>query len=325
MATSACPHCGTIQLVPNPAPVDLVCVACRRPLRPGPPPAQVAAGPLPPHVRSAPPVKQATVVPPPIPHGRPPPIPTASPPASGKAAAAGEADDAPPPKIHRRRGMWYELVLFGGLFCIVVGGLGFASYLMLQRGDVAVSPEHKDRDVVVQAEEDAPSKLADLWADGSRRSLRKNGMKVRLEEVEYFPIYGYDENRRLIRLGDKPYLKIIFNVTNQWARSQRYTPWYGNTFEVEGRTTGAMLWDDQGREYAVQIFTDVPSLQGQQFECYLEKNQELNDLLIFDVPEGVDLLQVKSWRLQLPASAVGQVGAYRFEIPVGMLKFGRSP
>lgn len=331
MATLACPHCGTFQLIPQTATREIHCVGCQKPLRTAASQSQVA-GPLPPHVRSAPPV--APAAPPPVAFVVPPPPPpvahaprlTTQPPVPSPAKPKnGSREEEAAENLPRKsRGQWYEVLLFGGLFLGVLSGVAIVGYMLVRRPIPVPTAADKDRNVEVATESKETNPLELMWTDASQRALRKNGMKVRIEALEYFPIYGYDEQRRLIRLSDQPYLVVRLNVTNQWPKSQKYVPWYGNTFDVEGRTTGAMLWDDRGNEYAVQIFEDVPSIQGQQFERHLEKGQEVNDLIVFEVPAGVDLRELKSWRLQLPSAAVGQIGAYRFELPRTMLKTQRE-
>lgn len=318
MGTIQCPHCRTVQLSP-PSPHAL-CGACRRPLGIPGGSSGIAAGtqaPLPPHLANAPPAPPA---PPPVvrapvdlrpKHAQPPP------------PAKPAEPPAPPKEVVQRppgRGLWLE---FGLLFLVVLvlGGWVWLAIAFIPPVDLtAKAAAQKDANVVVMPTEPAAPGEPEYWIDMSKRSVRKSGLRVRVDRVLHQTVMGRDADRQTMAADDQPHLQIFVHLKNDGKTVKNYKPWYGNRFMVDGKRRGAILVDDQGRSYPEATFPQLTEVQGAALESNLQPKEELSDILIFDLPPDVFPRDVKYWRLTLPAGATGDSGVLRLEIPQSMLE-----
>lgn len=275
-----------------------------------------AASVVPPHLAQRTTSPQAT----PLPHAHP------QPSGAADAQRADETEKAAPAYPRRSAANGVLAAVFVVMLLLLVVGGGVALYLA--NPDFFKSAGKKDDEK--KDEDDDPLTITTdgtRWADASRNAAQIiNGVKVSIEGIEYGEVYAKDSTNT-VQASGQPFLQIQLHVENTTSEDVHYRSWYGNEFG--GRV--AKVTDDSGRVYDMLTFGDVTRIQGHVPQATLKTSNQLNDrkfaddVLIYEVADGVDLSRVKYFRLELPAAAHGGNGTYRFQIPRSRMVDGQPP
>jgi len=222
-----------------------------------------------------------------------------------------------------------SLIILGGAGCLILGGL-----LLLV---VVVRLANRDREPdrppaaatgspPVATVSSPPAAQIVRWTpETSRRSdwsrvsrgvaIDVNSLTVDVHYVGYGEVRAKDAQHRVLVSDQKNYLQAYLKIKNLGSVPVKYVSWQGNSFTTGDRQVRATLVDDQQRSYPMQEFADVAGLKGHTPQAALAEEEEIEDVVVFTIPEGVDRRTIRHFRLELPAEAYGGSGVYRFEIP----------
>lgn len=230
-------------------------------------------------------------------------------------------DDDPISKRARRRGINGAWVLAFSVFLLVasVGTLGVLYLLGIVDFKANLG---SSSDVVVIDSDDSNSDDESkpiTWVDASKFSARMAGVKVKIQRVEMGEVRARDENRLIQRSQDESFLQVFLIVQNQRRLDVKYTSWYGNQFTVRDKKVIAKMSANE-TPFTMLLFSDAYDINGHTPIGDLEQSEELNDTIVFEIPEDVRIGDVENLRLELPGAAFGETGTIHFEIPVSMIK-----
>jgi len=210
-----------------------------------------------------------------------------------------------------------EFTVFGLFAAIFVAGLIVVLLIAgkWKAGGSAATPRVEE--VVVVRNDTAEAEPR--WSNASRITLQLDGVKTRIDHVEYREVFARDDQRRVVTTKNS-YLTIWVHVENQRAEPAEYRSWYGNRFPQARRTPEAKLVDSRGVVYPQKKFDDVREVKGHITQAKLAMREAIRDTMVFEVPEGVSRSDVSGFRLELPGAAFGGDGVLRFEIGLGLVE-----
>jgi len=146
---------------------------------------------------------------------------------------------------------------------------------------------------------------SEKWYDASTESITCGDVQVKILSAKVgIPMFiGRSGNPGLPK-NPKPYLQIQIQLKNTHpTKKLEYTSWSAGRTEVKPE-------DDFGNTYKRGRFVGGAPL-GQLTTESIYPNKTIQDLLVFEPP--IDTIEYL--RLELPASAFGEKGTLRFEIP----------
>jgi len=283
----SCPVCGGVQGVASLAAIPVQCAFCRVSFLV--PPAQSM---------TPPPVAGASQATPPILDAQPQERPAAS-------------------RGFIPRGMMLEFTFFGLFAVIFLAGL-IVVLLVTGRWKIGTAGSQPRVEEIVVVRNDEPT--GELrWSNASRISLQLDGVKTRIDHVEYREVFARDDQRRVVTTTNS-YLTIWVHLENFRKEPADYRSWYGNRFERAGRSLEAKLVDSRGIVYPQKKFDDVHEVKGHITQATLAMKDVTRDTIVFEVPEGLRRSDVVGFQLELPGAAFGGEGFLRFEIPLGLVE-----
>lgn len=214
------------------------------------------------------------------------------------------------------RGMLLEFTFFGLFAALFVAGL-IVVLLVAGRWKPGGKGTPRVEEIVV-VRQDEPN-VEPRWSDASRVSLQHDGVKTRIDHVEFGDVFARDASRQVVTTQDK-YLTIWVHVENNRVEPAEYRSWYGGRFSRSTGTLAARLVDDQGVTYPLKTFDEVREIKGHVDRASLAKQDFTRDTLVFAVPERVQRSDVSYLRLELPGAAFGSDGFLRFQIPLSLIE-----
>jgi hypothetical protein len=214
-----------------------------------------------------------------------------------------------------------SLLILGGAGCLVLGGLLLLVVIVRWTN----RDRQSDRPTALDANSPTSTQIVRWTPASSRRSgwssvsqgiaIDINSLAVDVHYVGYGEVRAKDAQNRVIVTDQKNYLQAYLKVKNLGSGPVQYSSWQGNAFTAGDQQVRATLVDDQRRSYPMQEFTHVAGLKGHTPRAILADKEEIEDVVVFAIPEGVDRRTIRHFRLELPAEAYGGSGVYRFEIP----------
>jgi hypothetical protein len=228
---------------------------------------------------------------------------------------------SPSPESVESSGSSISLLILGGAGCLVLGGL----LLLVVIVRLANRDRRPDRPTAVGVNSPVSAQIVRWTPASSRRSswsrvsqgiaIDINSLAVDVHYVGYGEVRAKDAQNRVIVTDQKNYLQAYLKVKNLGSGPVPYVSWQGNAFTAGDRQVRATLVDDRRRSYPMQEFTHVAGLKGHTPRAILADKEEIEDVVVFTIPAGVDRRTIRHFRLELPAEAYGGSGVYRFEIP----------
>lgn len=243
--------------------------------------------------------------------------------ASGGIQLQVDENDSP----HRRRakggGFSATWLVIGATGLIAIGAIVIAIVYM-QRGPFQIAAREADDLPTNRSDDDNGAAGEIRWTDASRYSARISSVKVKVERIEFGEVRARNEQREVQTSQDDSFFQLYLVVENQRRLPVDYTSWYGNEFEVDGKTLVAQLSDLEGNVFPMLVFRDAFDIHGHTPNASLNEKIEIRDTIVFEIPEEVDIAKVSAFRLTLPAAAFGELGSLHFEIPEAMIKKAQS-
>ncbi len=219
------------------------------------------------------------------------------------------------------RGSAFGLLILGGAACLILGGL----LLLVVIVRLANRDHPPDRPTAVGTNPPASSQIVRWTPESSRRSgwssvsrgvaIDLNALAVDVHYVGYGEVRAKDAQNRVMVTDQKNYLQAHLKIKNLGSVPVKYISWQGNSFSAGGQQVRATLIDDQQRSYPMQEFAHVAGLKGHTPRAILAEKEEIDDVVVFVIPETANRRTIRHFRLELPAEAYGGSGVYRFEIP----------
>lgn len=278
-------------------------------LPPGAPPAAAAlppsAGPLPPHLAGAG-AKSAAILPTP-----------ALPPQATGGGAVPEAA-ARPRLAKRSSGGGLMMIGLAVVALLVIGGGGALLVMYKGTGIFMQESTRGTGEAGRRGETDDGAGGTVTWTDASK-SAALNHIKVRIDRVEFGEVRAKDARNKVQTSDNANFLQIFLELENQGDKPVDYQSWYGNEFSSDEGQVVALLADQDGHEFPMMTFGDVARVRGHVTQEQLNKRDKVQDVVIYDLPDGVDRRSIKSLHLTLPAAAYGDRGLYRFKIQAAMI------
>lgn len=214
---------------------------------------------------------------------------------------------------------------------VLVAGLGIAGTALVYRGGnpppqpsdtTAATQQGPDTPQADEAPEPSPASTtggatrtsaAESWQDASKAGASCGDAKVEIASARV----GLPRLIRASGRAAKPksaLLLITVELENtDRARTLEYVSWNGPA----ALASGTSLQDNLGNPCYPKTFSGA-KLPGQFRRASIRPGESIEDVLLFENPLGTAGL--KFLRLQLPASALGEPGTLRFEIPVAMIE-----
>jgi hypothetical protein len=233
--------------------------------------------------------------------------------------------DGTPPRAEsvESTGSSVSLFVLGGAACFILGGL----LLLVVIVRLANRDREPDRPTAVGASSPSPasSQIVRWTPETSRRSswssvsrgiaIDINSLAVDVHYVGYGEVRAKDAQNRVVVSDQKNYLQAYLKLKNLGSGPVKYISWQGNSFTAGDQQVRATLIDDQQRSYPMQEFEHVAGLKGHTPRAILAEKEEIDDVVVFVIPETANRRTIRYLRLELPAEAYGGSGVYRFEIP----------
>ena len=220
----------------------------------------------------------------------------------------------------RKGGNLANLIILAAILMLVVGGLGVA-YLFV--GNKLFETANKPAEKKVLQGKGKPSKEDKKnWTTAKKQAAKLGHSRVEIEKVIFSPVRGKDASNVVQTSGDTSYLHVYVKVKNNGADGSPYLSWYGNLFE-DG-VYRAELYDQDDNEFEMMVFEDITAVSGHVAEKEMAEKETLKDVIIFELPEGIEITDVEELYCRLPGQAVNVRGEFKFKIPSSMIIDGSS-
>lgn len=194
------------------------------------------------------------------------------------------------------------------IFFVVIGG----GAIYLVQLDSATKSKDSEKESDGDKKKNAPKKINYLLA--GKKKGRIGNVDVGIRKVEYAPLRVKDQSFT-VHDSSEMVIQIYLEVKTKRMGETKYTSWYGNLFKRGEVDVEATLQDETGRKCLMPVYEGVSTVQGNTPTANMEKNQKVNDCIIFSLPEGVRITDIEELRLKLPMETVNSVGDIYFKIP----------
>lgn len=229
---------------------------------------------------------------------------------------------AVPPGLHRRRSKnhWAMILGLAGLAVVLlvavilvftgvfpVGGSGFG------QKEAAVPIASQKSEVLAPGDSAGQAASEVVWADASKKAIRREGTGVRILSVRLAPAPA-----SLVETGGD-YLLVEVQVDNRSEdKILLFKPWSDG---VEDGTV-LKLTDNQGNIYRQVLHSGVLGAKDAANFQKLLPSQSAQDTLVFEPPK--DLEQIEYLRMELPGNAFPKerFESFRFQISRKMIRTG---
>ena len=189
--------------------------------------------------------------------------------------------------------------------------IGIGAVYLLQLDSVAKS-KASENEPDGDEKKDSPKKINYLLA--GKKKGRIGNVDVGVRKVEYAPLRVKDQSFK-VHDSSEMVIQIYLEVKTKRMGETKYTSWYGNLFKRGDVDVEATLQDETGRKCLMPVYEGVSTVQGNTPSAIMEKNQKVNDCIIFSLPEDVRITDIEELRLKLPMETVNSVGDIYFKIP----------
>ncbi|HEY7328262.1 MAG TPA: hypothetical protein VH592_11505 [Gemmataceae bacterium] len=154
----------------------------------------------------------------------------------------------------------------------------------------------------------------DDWVDASANAVKRGDVRLDIVSVQIGPVDLKEKSSTTA--SPERYLTIHLRLTDEGILFQPrpYEPWADLADSPSKHTP--ILTDNQGRTYEQKTFEPGLTVVGRRKDDALNPGHQVKDVLVYPVPAS----DVEYLRLTLPASAFGQSGEFRFQIPRHMIR-----
>ncbi|MEE2642697.1 MAG: hypothetical protein VX768_18860, partial [Planctomycetota bacterium] len=184
------------------------------------------------------------------------------------------------------------IVIVSSLMVLLAGGVvaGIVALAMIDSNSKASSRKEK---------ENAEAKEKVNFITAGKKRAKLGDLEVGVKLVEFGPLRVKDQTNK-VHVSSDPMLQIHLEIRSRRSSEVDYVSWYGNSFTRGGDQVVAELTDQDGKSCDMPVFEDVKGLFGHTPKATLEKNQRLQDCMIFEIPAGKTITDIQELRLTLP-------------------------
>ena len=201
-----------------------------------------------------------------------------------------------------------SLLLFALIAAIIGGIWGLAMW------DSKTAEEKKNQRA---ADKDANHKIN--YALAGKKRAKLGNLEVAVKLVEFGPLRVKDQNNK-VHVSSEPLLQIFVEIRSRGSRPVDYVSWYGNSFKRGNDQVVAQLSDTSGKIFNMPVFGDVKGLFGHTPQAKIEKNERIQDCIVFELPAGASVTDFEELRLSLPMECFGNFGTLYFKIPKDLIR-----
>lgn len=231
----------------------------------------------------------------------------------GSSGASDETQSADPgreaPRYQRSRTGGNITVL---IICVLLG-VGFVGGIV----GLAMYDNKTQEKKEAEEEEKARKKKINFVTAGKKR-VRQGGLEFAIKLVEFGPLRVKDQANK-VHVSSGALLQIHFEIRSRRSSKVNYVSWYGNSFSRGNKQVVAELTDQNGKTCDMPVFEDVKGLFGHTPKATLEKNERINDCIVFELPPNSTITDINELRLTLPMECIGTTGNIYFRIPQDMI------
>jgi hypothetical protein len=324
----ACPRCGKPYILEaNRWKEEVVCSNCKTKITVATTAEMTAANtmPLPPHLQGT----AASLMPPAV--GNPEPVANTGavvPPIQPAAGVApppqmGASNAAPKSPARSKSGNnWVGtlvacVLLMLGIVVITVFVFAIASNINLTDDSHVAKPEKKQKRPAAEINFDKIT-----WANAKTESSKLDKIIIKIPMIQFSEIRAKDSSHGVLISKGTNYLQVFIEMRNRGGDKQ-YESWFQDPGEEFERLP--KLFDQDHNELPMMLFDDAASVQGHVRQATFEADSELNDMIVFDLPEGKSIESIQSLYLVLPGSAVRENRKAYFKIPAEMIRRPGNP
>lgn len=157
-----------------------------------------------------------------------------------------------------------------------------------------------------------PDRKIKYFVAGKQRAKLGN-VEVGVASVEYGPLRVKDQ-ANIVHISSDPLIQIFVEIRSRQPNTLNYVSWYGNSFERGSDQVVAELRDQDGKVFNMPVFGDVKGIFGHISAARMEKNERIQDCIVFELPESIKITDIKELRLSLPMECFAKQGAIHFKI-----------
>lgn len=169
-----------------------------------------------------------------------------------------------------------------------------------------------------KSEEERKEEVKKKAITAGKKRAKLGNLEVGVKLVEYGPLRVKDQTNK-VHISSDPLLQIHLEIRSRNPRSVDYVSWYGNSFERGDSQVVAELTDQNGDVCDMPVFGDVKGLFGHTAKATIEKNERVQDCVVFELPAGKTITDIKELYLTLPMECFGNQGEIHFKIPAEMI------
>lgn len=238
----------------------------------------------------------------------------------GGASPAPTPTDAPAdePSTFRYRRSKVGGNLFAIFLVLAVVGVIGGSITLLVMLDRQSDQRQADADKEAKKNKTAPQEDIQYLKAGKQKGRVAN-VEVGINRVEYSPLTVKDQNNT-VHQSDNMVIQVILDIRSRREKATPYQSPYGWEFKRGTENVTATLTDDQGTVLNMPVYEGVANVQWHTKTATLEKNDRISDCLIFELPEGRKITDIKSLKFHLPMECVGSNATLFFNIPGESIK-----
>ena len=254
---------------------------------------------------------EATAPPPPSEKG-PTPLPShLQQPEAAVNPGGGAAQEQSQVPTHRYQRSKIGGVIFASILVVLIGGAvigGIWGLALLDSNTARKEKAEKDK------QEEVESKKKIVYAEVGKKGAKLGKIQVNIKLVEFGPLRVKDQSNR-VHVSSDSLLQIFLEIRSRFPGDVNYVSWYGNSFDRSGKQVVAQLSDQNGTVFNMPVFGDVKGLFGHTPKATLERNERAQDCVVFELPAGTAITDIKELKLALPMECFGRKGTLYFKIP----------
>jgi hypothetical protein len=157
------------------------------------------------------------------------------------------------------------------------------------------------------------------WVDAADNDVRRQDVRLRIVSATVGTVeLRRGEERPIASKTKHLILKLLVSLEGERARSLPYEPW-ANTKQSPSKHP-ATLTDNKDQSYPQDTF-DPLKVPGRGEKIVSVVGAQIREVLVYPAAAA----EAESLRLELPASAYGLEGTFRFEIPHRMIQVAQGP
>jgi hypothetical protein len=154
------------------------------------------------------------------------------------------------------------------------------------------------------------------WIDAAEYAVRRDDVRVHVVAALAGPVELHrGEEGSVLSPAKHLVLRVAVLCEGTRAPEVTYEPWAD--LDLSPSRHPPTLTDDRGQRYTQDTFGPALAVVGRGERTPSMIGMQIREVLVFPLPDA----EVQYLRLELPASAYGGQGAFRFQVPRSMIQF----